>query len=152
MLVLKYEELTAIQNPEKKSSNVTIHGREFSLGPTFSLQMREVAIRFCNQEEKEGNHCLLVEGNTAITVWKEVKIVESEASSQSPQFNKQKFIEHCEQELTKRIGPMAHIIIAELISSPENLSPSQFVKKIVAEIPDPKLAEEFKDSVFKKKM
>ena len=152
MLILKHEELAAMQNLTKKLSNITIKGREFSLGPTFSLQMRDVAINFCKQEEDQGNHCLLVESNTTITVWKEVKTIDSETSSQPPQFNKQKFIEYCEQELIKRIGPMGHVIIAELISSPENFSPSQFVKKIIAEIPDPELAEEFKDCVFKKKM
>ena len=53
-----------------QSSTITIKNRQFHIGPTFSLKMRDAAISFCKQEESQGIKCLLVENATALTVWK----------------------------------------------------------------------------------
>ncbi len=145
MLILTSAELTAIKTFDRQSSTLTIEGQHFSLGPTFSLKMREAAARFCQQQESEGIACLLVEGNNTINVWKEVKPIVVDTST--PKLDKQKFVKCCETELTKCIGPMAKVIIAELVNSPDSLTANQFINRIVSEIADPKLAQEFKDNL-----
>jgi hypothetical protein len=46
--------------------------------------------------------------------------------------------------LKKCIGPMATLIIDELINGSEPLTSTQLVDRIAAQIPDPKLANEFR--------
>jgi hypothetical protein len=127
------------------TSNFTLNGKEFQIGPTFSLKMRDVAISFCEKEEREGKECLLIERSTAVTVWTQVK----QPKRSSPKLDKQAFIERCNQELTKSIGPMASLIIDELLNGSELLTPSQLIDRIAAEIPNQKLAEEFKRKMKK---
>ena len=62
-------------------------------------------------------------------------------------FDKDKFIACCEIELTKCIGPMAKIIIGELIDRSDSLTAEQLVKSIALEIGDPVLAKSFKDNL-----
>lgn len=145
MLILTTAELMAIETFDRQSSTLTIEGQQFSLGPTFSLKMRDAATRFCQQKESEDTACLLVEGNTTITVWKEVKPIV--VSPPIHKFDKQKFVKCCEIELTKCIGPMAKVIILELVNSSDSLTANQFIKRIVSKIADPKLAQEFKDNL-----
>ena len=62
-------------------------------------------------------------------------------------FDKDKFITCCEIELTKCIGPIAKIIVEELIDRSASLTAEQLVKSIVLEIGDPVLAKSFKDNL-----
>ena len=62
-------------------------------------------------------------------------------------FDKDKFIACCEIELTKCIGPMAKIIIEELIDRSDSLTAEQLIRSIVLEIGDPVLAKSFKTNL-----
>ena len=124
-----------------QSSTITIKNRQFHIGPTFSLKMRDAAISFCKQEESQGIKCLLVENATALTVWKHTVDLTEKIDAE---LNYQEFVERCRQELTKCIGPMATLIVDELVSGNKPLKASQLIEKIVAEIPDPKFAAEFR--------
>jgi hypothetical protein len=142
--VLKNEDLAVLGIPPGNTSNFIYDGKEFQIGPTFSLKMRSEAINFCEREESEGRECLLIERATAVTVWR--SITPSSAKS-SPQLDKQLFIEQCHQELTKSIGPIATVIIKELVNSSEPLTATQLIDRVAAEIPDSSLAEQFKTNL-----
>ena len=58
------------------------------------------------------------------------------------------FIKHCQQELAYHIGPMANLIIEEILAENPYISPDQFVELIIREIPDFQAAFEFKKSLF----
>ncbi|MEB3355688.1 MAG: protein kinase [Synechococcales bacterium] len=51
------------------------------------------------------------------------------------------------QELTRRIGPIADYVVAEVLARSPQLSPQQWVDRLAAEIPNPQQAQEFKKAV-----
>ncbi|MEH2400937.1 serine/threonine-protein kinase [Nostoc sp.] len=69
--------------------------------------------------------------------------IEQQQSSLKPAF-----IKHCQQELAYHIGPMANLIIEEILAENPYISPDQFVELIIREIPDFQAAFEFKKSLF----
>lgn len=58
------------------------------------------------------------------------------------------FIKHCQQGLAYHIGPIANLIIEEILEENPYISPDQFVELIAREIPNFKAAFEFKKSLF----
>lgn len=129
-------------------STIVFQGRHFSRGPSFSLRNRAIGFSFCEREERRGYNFLLVESPTSVTVWKEIKVGTKIANESIPEINRQTFIEYCCQELTNCIGPMAILIIDELASDLELTIPNDFLDRIEAQIPDSKLAAEFKTNMM----
>ncbi|QKQ72376.1 serine/threonine-protein kinase [Nostoc sp. TCL240-02] len=58
------------------------------------------------------------------------------------------FIKHCQQELAYHIGPMANMIIEEILDENPYILPDQFVELIANQIPNFQAAFEFKKSLF----
>jgi serine/threonine-protein kinase len=58
------------------------------------------------------------------------------------------FIKRCQQELAACIGPMASIIVEEVLAQHAPQSSQQLVEAITAAIPEPKLVREFKRRLF----
>ncbi|MBD0387486.1 MAG: serine/threonine protein kinase [Nostoc sp. C3-bin3] len=58
------------------------------------------------------------------------------------------FIKHCHQELAYHIGPMANLVMEEILAQNPYISPDQFVELIAKEIPDFQAAFEFKKNIF----
>lgn len=58
------------------------------------------------------------------------------------------FIKRCQQELAYHIGPMANLIIEEILAQNSCISPDQFIELIAREIPNFQAAFEFKKSLF----
>ncbi|MCC5621917.1 serine/threonine-protein kinase [Nostoc sp. CHAB 5715] len=58
------------------------------------------------------------------------------------------FLKHCQQELAYHIGPMADIVMEEILAENPYISPEQFIELIAREIPDFQAALEFKKSLF----
>lgn len=54
------------------------------------------------------------------------------------------FIEHCQQELSRCIGPMASFIIEDTLAQFPQMTPEQLVEALVAEIPNPQRAQDFR--------
>jgi serine/threonine protein kinase len=57
------------------------------------------------------------------------------------------FIKHCQQGLAYHIGPMANLIIEEILDENPYISPDQFVELIASQIPNIQAAFEFKNSL-----
>ncbi len=58
------------------------------------------------------------------------------------------FIKSCQQGLAYHIGPMANLIIEEILAKNPYISPDQFIELIAREIPDFQAAFEFKKRLF----
>ncbi|MBE9169100.1 serine/threonine protein kinase [Pleurocapsales cyanobacterium LEGE 06147] len=58
------------------------------------------------------------------------------------------FIKRCQQELSACIGPMASIIIEEILAQHAPTSSQQLVEAITAAIPEPQLARKFKQRLL----
>ncbi|MEH2210092.1 serine/threonine-protein kinase [Nostoc sp.] len=58
------------------------------------------------------------------------------------------FIKHCQQELAYHIGPMANLIIEEILAHNPYISADQFIELVTKEIPNFQAAFEFKKSLF----
>jgi serine/threonine-protein kinase len=54
------------------------------------------------------------------------------------------FLERCQQALTRCIGPVASLVLDDLIQQ-AHLSPQALVEAIIAEIPDPQQAQQFRE-------
>lgn len=58
------------------------------------------------------------------------------------------FLARCRQLLTQCIGPMAGLLIEDLLSDYPHLSPRELVEQLAAEIPDPVKAQEFQNQLL----
>lgn len=58
-----------------------------------------------------------------------------------------KFLEHCQQELSRCVGPIAMFVIEEILAQSPYLTPVELVEALAAEIPDAKRVEEFRKSI-----
>ncbi|MEH1919818.1 serine/threonine-protein kinase [Nostoc sp.] len=58
------------------------------------------------------------------------------------------FVKHCQQQLAYHIGPMANLIIEEILAQNPYISPDQFIELLAREIPSFQAAFEFKKSLF----
>jgi serine/threonine protein kinase len=58
------------------------------------------------------------------------------------------FIRHCEQELAYEIGPMASLIVEEILAETPYISSHHFVELLSREIPDVEAAFEFRKRLF----
>jgi len=58
------------------------------------------------------------------------------------------FIKRCQQALAYYIGPMANLVVEEMLAQNPHTSPYQFVEIIAQEIPDFQAAFEFKKNLF----
>ena len=54
-----------------------------------------------------------------------------------------KFLEHCQQELKRCVGPLAMSVLEDILTQSPDLTPAELVEALVAEIPDAKRAENF---------
>ncbi|KAF3885222.1 MULTISPECIES: serine/threonine-protein kinase [Nostocales] len=54
------------------------------------------------------------------------------------------FLELCRQELTRSVGPFASLLLEEVLTRFPNINCSQLVEALMAEIPHPQRAEEFR--------
>jgi hypothetical protein len=147
------QELTSTKLEEigifvETQSTIVFQGRHFSRGPSFSLRNRAIGLSFCEREERRGYNFLLVENHTSVTIWKEIKATTEVISESISGFNRQTFIRCCRQELTNCIGPIAMLIMDELASDLALATPNNFLDRIEAQIPDSKLAIEFKANVM----
>ena len=60
-----------------------------------------------------------------------------------------KFIEDCRRELTSFVGPFASIIIDDLLREQDTLTQQELIENLIAQIPDPERAENFKKRIEK---
>ncbi|MBV8885978.1 MAG: hypothetical protein JO235_18560, partial [Chroococcidiopsidaceae cyanobacterium CP_BM_RX_35] len=58
------------------------------------------------------------------------------------------FVERCRQELARIIGPIAKYVLAETLAQYPDISPVQLVEALVAEIPNPQQAIEFRQRLL----
>ena len=58
------------------------------------------------------------------------------------------FIKYCRQELAYHIGPIANLIIEEILAQNNYISPDQFIELIAREIPNFQSAFEFRKTLF----
>ncbi len=58
-----------------------------------------------------------------------------------------KFLEHCQQELSRCVGPMAMFVLEETLAQSPYLTPVQLVEALAAEIPDARRVEEFRKRI-----
>ncbi len=130
-----------------RSSKIIFQGKEFIRGSSFSIKNKNIGIDFCHTEEKKGYHCLLIEDSNSVTVWKSTIVKDQNSSSAKVERNE--LINRCRRELINCIGPMAELIIDELSDELDNMSPEQIVQFLAEQIPDPKLAVNFRHSMTK---
>lgn len=58
------------------------------------------------------------------------------------------FVKRCHQELAYHIGPIAKLVIEEILAQNPYIAPDEFIELIATEIPDFQAAFEFKKSLF----
>lgn len=73
----------------------------------------------------------------------------SAAQPQQGQKLSPEFLQHCRQELTRCIGPMAQFLMEETLADYPNLDPSGLIHQLAAEIPDSRKAAEFQQRLNK---
>ncbi len=55
----------------------------------------------------------------------------------------QRFIEQCRHELTRYVGPMASVLLEDVLEQNPNANPEEFVNSLASHIPDPQQASTF---------
>lgn len=75
----------------------------------------------------------------------DLKATQAEIAEPTP--IKPEFLERCQKELSRCIGPMASFIIEDTLAQSPQMTPEQLVEALVAEIPDPQRAQVFKTNL-----
>ncbi len=57
------------------------------------------------------------------------------------------FIEQCQRELVRCVGPMASYILDDILAQQPQLTPLQFIELLTAEIPDSRQASQFREKI-----
>lgn len=68
MDILTSSELELMGISPDQSKKLIFQGKEFVVGPSFSINNKGIGVNFCIQEESQGHRCLLVESSSSITV------------------------------------------------------------------------------------
>ena len=76
----------------------------------------------------------------------EVALKSQSESQKSAAVNPQ-FLEHCQQELARCIGPLAHCMIENILAESPLLTPQQLVEALAAEISESGRSQNFLDSI-----
>jgi serine/threonine protein kinase len=66
-----------------------------------------------------------------------------------PAISNPDFLDNCRRELTSFVGPFASVIIRDTLDQKPHLTPKQLIETLVAEIPSPQKAQEFKQRMNK---
>ncbi len=75
----------------------------------------------------------------------EFKLLDSQSESNitTSRYLSSDFLKCCEEELSHCVGPMASLILKDILAEKSQLSPSQFIELLAAEIPTSRQAEDF---------
>ena len=76
-------------------------------------------------------------------------ISSQQSNENNPAMTNPAFLNHCRQELTSFVGPVANIIIEDTLAKYPSLTPKQLIETLVSEIPSEQRAREFKESINK---
>jgi serine/threonine protein kinase len=76
----------------------------------------------------------------------DLKEPQKEIANQATPINP-KFLEHCQQELTRSIGPMASFLLEDTLAEFPQMTPEQLVEALAAEIPNTQRAQEFRNRI-----
>lgn len=76
-----------------------------------------------------------------------IKMPEIESPKETGNQLNPKFLQNCQQELSRCIGPMANFLIEDTISQFPQITPEQLVEALATEIPNPQRAQEFRKRI-----
>jgi serine/threonine-protein kinase len=113
----------------------------------FKLLEQQVS-KFRNQSETliESGLQPVLKTNISESDRREVALKPQLLSPNSAVVNPQ-FLEHCEQELGRCIGPLAHYMIEDILAESPHLTPQQLVEALAAEISESGRSHNFLDSI-----
>lgn len=66
-----------------------------------------------------------------------------------PAISNQDFLDTCQRELNRFIGPFGSVLLNETIENYPNLTPKQLVETLVTKIPNEEIAEKFREYIYK---
>lgn len=141
-----------------------VRSKRFHPGPSFAKRNRKVALRYSQFFERNGQQNFIVEEQHCFTVWHltphtaqetDLEIPRSSGEQDTGPLNQeqdtgllnQDFIDRCEQELAICIGPIAKMIIQQSLAQAEGQTPGEFLDAIASNIPNPQLAQTFRDQL-----
>jgi serine/threonine protein kinase len=76
-------------------------------------------------------------------------IPSQQSNENNPAMTNPAFLNHCRQQLTSFVGPVANIIIEDTLAKHPSLTPKQLVETLVSEIPSEQRARDFKENINK---
>ncbi|MEH2353615.1 serine/threonine-protein kinase [Nostoc sp.] len=138
------------------------------VGPIASRLLRQVAASASNFEELISQLALHLRENQQIdfkkktmfllekpTLLQELTIKSDQSGinsnnllNQESQVISDKFLEECERELAKLIGPIAKFIVQKTVKSSGQISRAEFVKILASKIPEPQKALQFQQRLL----
>ncbi|MFB2876327.1 protein kinase domain-containing protein [Floridanema aerugineum] len=135
-LSLKKVEIN-INKAQKEREVIEItESEEFKLLEQRANQLRK------KRETSESEETKISQVNDAVEV-----VFEPQTKPKSYEIWQPEFLEHCRQELIRCMGPMASLIIEETLAQSPHLTPVQLVEALIAEIPNPQRAEDFRKRI-----
>ncbi len=79
-------------------------------------------------------------------------IKSQQAPVNQPAISNPEFIKSCQHELTSFVGAIASIVLNNALTKYPHLTPNQLVETLAAEIPNTKIAEQFKERIYELKI
>jgi hypothetical protein len=173
MLIYTEAELLNLGITLSDAIHIEIGSQSFNLVFSFSVNMRSFANKFCQRQEEQGYICLLVETKEKVLVWQqEATTISNElyleeldspapssdltgdlirqmlTNSLSIEILMPELIDLCKASLAEYIGPMAQIVINDIIDSGYYCPAPEFINIVALQIPEKDAANEFRNKLL----
>ncbi len=154
MEIISWHEFESKSSSNGNQNQKIYNQRVINKGPIFSLQNKDVAIRYC--QENKNNLCILVENKNYFQSWEEKKeLVKTKTSSSSAKTESsrqeinEEFLALVKNILSEYIGPIAGIICKKTVTQNPNLTPQKLIDILAEKIPTDEDSSEFKNKLQK---
>jgi hypothetical protein len=173
MLIYTEEELLKLGITLSDAIQIEIGRQRFNLVFSFSANMRSFADKFCQRQEEKGAICLLVETTEKVLVWQQEITVSSNdlsledldlpepssdltgdlirnmlTQSLSIEVMLPGLIDLCTKTLAEYIGPIAQVVIADIIDGGCHCLAPEFIDLVASQIPEESAANEFRSKLL----
>ncbi len=142
-----------IKNDERIVKGIT-HGELFFIHKASYSQHQEAQVfEDARKLLEQETLCVILQHADHYSLWEwiapESVILLSSSDEESSQLSSE-FLDECQKELTRYIGPMAKWVCDEVLENSSQLTCESYIEALAAQIPDSTQAHQFRNDVNKK--
>jgi len=158
MFILEEHQVTycqiQIKGEDKSIKGITYGNLYFRHTESYSQQQEDQVFEDARKLLAQRKLCVILQHADHYSLWElipeETAVVLSQADEQRSQLSSE-FLNDCQRELTRYIGPMAKWVCDEVLENLSEVTCENYIEALAAEIPDATQANQFRNDLYKKR-